>query len=103
MNIPCLIFGIIFLVAGLLFVCGKLHIFIGAWKKMPEEEKNKIRIKPLCRNIGSIIMLSGILFLFGGIFATFREHWFVISMIIWLVIAGIDVFYIYKSKRYQNK
>ena len=34
---------------------------------MPQEEKDKIKILPLCRNIGKIIVLSGIIFLMKGL------------------------------------
>lgn len=103
MNITCLIFGVIFLIAGFLFAIGKLHVLLAAWKKMPNEEKEKIRIMPLCRNIGLMIMLSGALFLINGFWESFRDRWFALSMIIWLVVAGLDVWFITKSKHYQNK
>ncbi len=100
MDFTCIFFGILFVISGLWFACGKGHIHLAAWKHMPQEEKDKIRIRPLCRNIGEIIALSGIIFLFKGFWTGFENHWFAAAMTGWLVIAGIDVVYIAKSRRY---
>ena len=71
-------------------------------ENMPQEEKDKIKILPLCRNIGKIILLSGIIFLMKGLWTDFSNHWFVGSMVAWLMIAGVDVWYITKSERYKQ-
>lgn len=102
MNAVCILYGILFTGAGVLFATGKLHGYIRAWKQMPEEEKARIRIRPLCRNIGEVIGLSGILFLLKGVWPGFQDHWFTGAMIAWLVVAGFDVFYIERSNRYLN-
>ena len=52
MNFTCIFFGILFTITGFLFACGKGYIHLSAWKHMPQEEKDKIKIIPLCRNIG---------------------------------------------------
>ena len=70
---------------------------------MPENERQKIKIRPLCRNIGFLIALSGVLFLTAGVSAWFLNHAFVWAMIGWMVTAGLDVLYIGKSRRYQVK
>lgn len=70
---------------------------------MPQQEKAKIRIKPLCRNIGTAIFLCGLLFLTSGLWSGFKDHAFVWAMIAWLLFAGIDVYYIGKSSRYMQK
>lgn len=70
---------------------------------MPQSEKEKIKIIPLCRNIGEVIALSGIIFLLKGLWPGFENHWFVAAMIAWLVIAGFDVWYIGKSNRYRKQ
>ena len=70
---------------------------------MPQEEKEKIKIVPLCRNIGEVIALNGIIFLMRGLWSGFAGHWFVAAMIAWLMIAGFDVWYIEKSNRYRKK
>ena len=51
MNVTCIFFGIIFTIAGFMFACGKGHIHFSSWKNMPKEEKEKIKIVPLCCNI----------------------------------------------------
>ena len=62
MNGACLFLGILFLAAGIYFYSGKAVNHIAAWKTMPEEEKRKIHIRPLCRNVGMMIATSGIIF-----------------------------------------
>ncbi len=103
MNFTCIFFGILFCIAGIIFACGKGHVHLSAWKAMPEEEKRKIKILPLCRNIGEVIALNGMIFLLRGLWSGFSEHWFVCAMIAWLIIAGLDVWYIGKSNCYRNQ
>lgn len=100
MNFTCLVFGVLFCIAGILFALGKCHIHLTAWKQMPEDEKAKIRIHPLCQNIGGMIVLCGIIFVLGGIWSAFAARAFVWAMILWMLASGIDVYYISKSKRY---
>lgn len=98
MNITCAFFGTLFIIVGILFSLGKLHVYLNVWKKMPPEEKEKIRIDGLCHNIGGMIVLCGLLFLLGCVFNIV----FTWSMIVWLVLAGLDVWYISKSNRYSE-
>ena len=102
MNITSIIFGILFIVFGLLFGFGKLYTHISVWKNMPQEEKEKIDIVPLCRNIGEVILLSGIIFLLKGLCPSFTNHWFRGVMLAWLIVAILDILYISKSKRYKK-
>lgn len=99
MNLTCIFFGIGFICAGIWFALGKGHIHLTAWKNMPSEEKDKIKIDALCKNIGSMISLCGVIFLLGGFIASI----FLPAMIAWLIIAGIDVYVISKSKKYILK
>ena len=101
LNIGAIFFGIFFVIFGLLFAAGQIHSRMNVWKQMPEEEKKKINIVPLCRNVGEVILLSGILFLIDGVWPDFQEHWFSGAMIAWLVVAGLDVWFISKSNRYK--
>ena len=103
MDFTCIFFGVLFTIAGFLFVCGKGYIHLSAWKNMPQEEKDKIKIIPLCRNIGEVIALNGIIFLMKGLWSGFSNHWFVCAMTAWLIVAGFDVWYIGKSNRYRNQ
>lgn len=102
MNITCILFGLLFIGFGILFAMGKLHEFITPWKSLSEQEKNEIAIQPLCVNIGEIIALSGIILFINGIIPEFKSHWLVISMIAWFVIAGFDLWYIEKSKKFKR-
>ena len=101
LNIGAIFFGILFITVGLLFATGRIHSRMSIWKQMPEDEKKKINIVPLCRNIGEVILLSGILFLMDGVWPDFQEHWFTAAMIAWLIVAGLDVWFICKSDRYK--
>lgn len=76
MNGACLFLGILFLAAGIYFYSGKAVNHITAWKTMPEEEKRKIHIRPLCRNVGMMIATSGIIFLLSGAWYAFRKSGF---------------------------
>ena len=72
-------------------------------KNMTQEEKDKIKIVPLCRNIGEVIALNGLIFLLKGLWPGFENHWFVTAMIAWFIVAGFDLWYIEKSDRYYKK
>lgn len=102
MDFTCLFFGIVFLLIGILFAYGKLHTHIKAWTAMPEDEKEKINIRPLCMNIGSMISLCGDVFLAAGLFPFFRSRLFVRCMIFWMIAAGIDAYFIGKNGRYRR-
>lgn len=102
MDFICVFLGILFTIVGFLFFFGKAHIHLSAWKNMPQEEKEQIQILPLCRNIGGVIILSGIIFLLKGLWVDFSNHWFMGSTVAWLVIAGLDVWYMTKSQRYKQ-
>lgn len=102
MDFICVFLGILFTIVGFLFFFGKAHIHLSAWKNMPQEEKEQIKILPLCRNIGGVIILCGIIFLLKGLWVDFSNHWFMGSMVAWLVVAGLDVWYMTKSQRYKQ-
>ncbi|MCD7727617.1 MAG: DUF3784 domain-containing protein, partial [Ruminococcus sp.] len=66
MDYVCIALGILFLAGGTIFAFGKIYKRISAWQKMSDEEKSKIRIKPLCQNIGGMMALNGIIFVLKG-------------------------------------
>ena len=82
MNLTCIFFGVIFTIAGFMFACGKGHIHLSSWKNMTQEEKEKIKIVPLCRNIGEVIALNGLIFLLKGLWPGFENHWFVTATVV---------------------
>ncbi|MCD8214941.1 MAG: DUF3784 domain-containing protein [Clostridiales bacterium] len=102
MNYMCIFLGIIFITAGIAFALGKVHKHLFAWKVMPDNEKEGIKIEALCRNIGEMIILSGIIFILSGLCAGFSEAMFTVVMIVWMIIACFDVYYISKSSRYKR-
>jgi len=65
-------------------------------KDMPASEKAGFRIRPLCRNIGGMIALCGIVFWTGGVEA-FRSGSFVRRMTACLALAGLDAGHIGKA------
>lgn len=67
MNFTCLLFGAAFVLFGALFAHGNLHTHLKAWTRMPADEKEKIKIKPLCRNVGGMIAACGGVFLLAGV------------------------------------
>lgn len=103
MMLPSVYFGLLFLLFGTLFACGKCHSHLAAWKNLSESEKAAINIVPLCRNIGAMIALCGVLFLINGLAGGGSHHWFILSMSAWMLAAGGDVYYIEKSGRYSNR
>ncbi len=104
MDITCILIGLLFMLFGFLFSRGKIHIHLNAWKQMTHEEQSKIRIKLLCLNIGEVIILNGLIFFFKGIGGDFASQWFNIAIVIWMVIAAFDVWYISKNiKKYYGK
>ncbi len=101
-NWTCLIFGIIFVIVGILFFVGQIHIHVKAWQNMPEDEKATVRIKPLCHNIGIVIVLCGVVFLASGIWTAFKENAFAWCMIGWMAACAADLVYIERGKRYRT-
>lgn len=100
MNMTCILFGGIFVAAGALFYFGRGHTRLWAFKQMTDEEKKAIAIGPLCRNVGSMIALCGLIFLAAGLWEPFKERAFTWCIIGWLVLSGADVYLIGKG-RYQ--
>lgn len=97
-----IVFGALFTIAGFLFACGKGHVHLKDWENMSIEEREKIDIKPLCRNIGEVIMLNGLIFLIKGLCPQFSNYFFITALFAWMIVAGIDVFYIERSQHYYK-
>ena len=97
-----IVFGVLFTIAGFLFACGKGHVHLKDWENMSIEEREKIDIKPLCRNIGEVIMLNGLIFLIKGLCPQFSNYFFIAALFAWMIVAGIDVFYIERGQHYYK-
>lgn len=102
MNATCIIFGCIFLGIGLLLILNRIPPALSPLKYLSPKEREEIDVVPLCRNIGEIIGFAGILFLLNGFWQHFMDHWFSVSMIIWFLIAGLDLWYLSKKSHYQK-
>lgn len=102
MDFISMFLGIVFTAFGIVFACGRGHIYLTAWKNMTREEKEKINIVPLCRNIGGVIALCGAIFIIKGVFNGFGGRPFTAVMILWLAAAGIDLWHISKSPIYRR-
>lgn len=102
MDFISMFLGIVFTVFGIVFACGRGHIYLTAWKNMTREEKEKINIVPLCRNIGGVIALCVVIFIIKGVFNGFGGCPFTAVMILWLAAAGIDLWHISKSPIYRR-
>ena len=89
--------GVLFIIAGLAFFFGRTNIQLFAWENMPEQGRG--RIMPLCRCVGEVIVLSGLIFLMKGLWAGFSEHWLAGSIAAWLAAAGLDVWYTAGNRR----
>lgn len=102
MKLACLLFGIVFVAIGILFAMGKIHPHLSFYQKMTPAEKESIRIVSLCRNIGGVIALAGILLLLKGTLKFFTDPYFLFAVILWLIFAGGDAYWISKSGRFRK-
>lgn len=103
MNLYCVMFAVISLVMALAFFTGKAPDWIKGYREMDEEEKNNILIVPLCRNLGVVFFLAFVIFFLAFMIPAFLDKAFVPSVVIWMIGAGADLYYIEKSKRYNKE
>lgn len=103
MNLHCIAFGLIFLVMGIAFFIGIGPNWIKSWREMSTEEKSKIRMNELSKNIGCVFLIASAIFLISGFSIEFMNVAFVWFMIAWFVFTGIDVAFIAKSNRYKSE
>lgn len=103
MTYVCVFLGILSIIGGIVFAFSKIYKKMPTWQKMSNDEKKKINAELLCRNVGTMISLNGIIFILRGFCTAFSEQIFTIAIVIWMVIAVLDVYYISKSKRYKNQ
>ncbi len=103
MNFTCAAFGIVFIAFGAGVFSGLIINHMHEWTDLSEEEKSSVRIDALCRNMGVMIMLAGVIFLVSGLFEAFRNSFFLIAMIIWFVVCAVDVYQIEKKQRYMTR
>lgn len=100
MQLQSFILGILFLAGGAFFFSGSAIPRMKGWKALSDEEKRKIRVGALGKNVGIVLSAAGILFELAACFRPFREQAFLWSIIFWLILTGMDVYDMEKSKRY---
>ncbi len=95
--------GVVILVFGLLFFFRKILKYFHFWKKMSPSERSKVNTKPLCRNVGSVISLAGVILIVAGLWEFFLSEIFLWAMIAWVVIVVFDFSYLMKNKSLQGE
>ena len=103
MNITCLVFALVFLICSFIFFGDRGEMFIPNWNKLSEEEREEIPLHELSLNMGIVLSICAIILLASGLFENFREHYFAISMVLWLIGAGVDVYFIEKKNNKKKK
>ncbi len=103
MNLYCIIFGFGFLIYGIGLALGKAPKMIKALREMPEEEKSKLRIDLLGKNMACVFLSAAIIFILSGFSSAFKDAAFIWCMVAWLVGTGLDIAYISKSNRYKTE
>ncbi|MCD7708937.1 MAG: DUF3784 domain-containing protein, partial [Clostridiales bacterium] len=89
-KLTILVFGILFIAFGVAIALGKVHTHLKEWKATPQSERDKIAIKPLCRNVGGMISLCGVIFAVKGLFYGIPDRLFLLLMLLWIAAAFID-------------
>lgn len=102
MAMLCYLISFVLLIVGVSFFTGIAASYIKGYANLPEEEKKKIDIKGLCRNISVLFFIAAGIFLLAGYSDVFRERYFRWFMVVWFIACGIDLWFIHKSKRYEN-
>lgn len=95
-------FSIIFMVVSFALYTGKALKYMKSYEGLSDEEKGKIRIIPLCQNISVAILIAAIIFFIAGCSLQFRENLFQWFIVIWIIGCAINLWYIDKSKKYEN-
>ena len=96
----CYAISVIALAGGVLFFTGKGASYIKGYANMPDEEKKKIKIKPLCKNVSVAFFTIAVIFAAAGYSEAFRLNYLKWAMIGWMVLCCADALYISKSGRY---
>lgn len=103
MNYLCMFLGVIFCCSGVLFALGKLHNYLTAWRVMEEQERKAVKIKPLCRNVGFMIIVYGMIFTICGYLHLEQTEIFRWAVVLWSIASLGDVYFISKSSWYKIK
>ncbi|QIK69546.1 DUF3784 domain-containing protein [Erysipelothrix sp. HDW6C] len=96
-------FAIFFVLVSLLFYSGKGFEYIPGWKQTSPEIKRSINIKALKNNMGMMFLALALIFGVSVFSEIFREKVFIWASILWIIAARININYISRSKKFQNK
>ncbi len=102
-DILCLVLGVVIIVFGILTATGWLLPHLSSWKAIDAKEKEKIRVAPLCHNIGAMMGVAGVIFILYALITPYTQTAFTLTIGAWFVVAIVDIVYIAKSKRYRNE
>lgn len=103
MNLYCIVLSIVGFIGWYLFLSGKALKYIKSFRSMSQEERACINEKLLCKNAAAVFFVAASIFAVAGFSPVFLEKAFTISVVIWLILTGADVYFIGKSKRYTNQ
>lgn len=95
--------GIAILVLSLLFWIGKVPKSIINFDKIQQEEQGRLNQKALGRNLSLVLLLLAIIFIITGFSPVFKEKYFIIAVLVWVVVVFLDIWFIGKSSRYLKK
>ena len=103
MKLASFVFGVIFILCGILILCNQINVFLGKAKKS-KEEINSPKFKSFTRNVGTLITIGGIILAVNGIWTYYAEHVFIWVFLAWLILGIGDVaFILNKHPKNKNK
>jgi hypothetical protein len=84
----------IFVICGIILLCGKGSWLIAGYNTASEEEKKKYDVKKLCRSMGVMCLLLSIIF--GTICFINTDKFALVMIIPILLTVGFEFFYVNK-------
>ena len=96
MNLYCIIFGTLFITAGIVFFTGFGNRWLKGLNELTDGEKKELNIKKLDRLLGRIFLSVGLIFEAGGFNEAFLRSAFIWLMLAWFIMTGIAVYLISK-------
>ena len=99
--ITCSVIGLIFVILGIYLLTGRGSFLLAGYNTMSESEKSKYNAEALCKFMGKIVLIVGVLTFFLGI-----EN--IINWFVWVysvIVIGLAIFagvYTNKSARFRK-
>lgn len=98
----CYMVSIALFIISIVFFSGKGAAYIKGYRIMPEEEKRRINIKALCKNLGAMLFLAAVIFGIAGCFEVFKTDFLKWAVAGWMALCFADIVFMNKSKQYIN-